>query len=490
MKHKVMLLTALCCGASLREQAQAQAVPGDPPALVALRQRYQKYLQEAESGPRTRWLAGLEAMERRKAGEGDFAAAAALKERRLSLANAASAAPATARPNIELKAAKARDSSGIDYADNQKEVGRFRRTGAFLEWELPGQPAGIYQVNLVCGVLGAENGNTDDPPTEKDLLPGPGEGYVNSITAGGVVEFRILTSLKDGGPVLRRTLRSTGGWTKTRVLSLGQLELDGKSVKFSLRAAGALPAGLMDFHRVELVASKASGSQTETTAAKPKELERLQDVYQKQFTEQTRTLNARFLKSLADLEGQAGRNGNSALAALVRQERMKLESGAAGSNAGPTPAPAGQKYLLPVNDKLNLMVRGEAKMTNQGDYLTRMRPAKTCAISWKLAGLGVPSGAYTVELDCRLTLDHGGSATLLTETPGGVPGPALGFSVHAVKAGDSVKPVKEWESRLLKPGRVIIPKGAMYLTLKVDSLVNPAASLFELKSLKLTPVPP
>ena len=305
-----------------------------------------------------------------------------------------------------------------------------------------------------------------------------------------MVEFRKLSNLKDGGVVLRRTLRSTGGWSKTRVLTLGPLELDGKSVKFSLRAAGAQPAGLMDFHRVELVARPPSGNLLDPAAANPKELERLQDVYQKQFAEQTRALNTRFLKGLADLEGKGGRDGNNALVAFVRQERLRWESSASGSIPGPAGAPAAQEYLLPVNDKLNLMVRGEAKMTNQGDFLTRMRPEKTCAVSWKLAGLAVPSGSYAVELDCRLGVAHGGSATLLAETPGGASGPPLDFTVRSAKSSDNLKPDKEWEPRLLKAGTVIIPKGAQYLTLRVDSLNDPAASLFELKSVKLTPVKP
>jgi hypothetical protein len=45
-------------------------------------------------------------------------------------------------------------------------------------------------------------------------------------------------------------------------------------------------------------------------------------------------------------------------------------------------------------------------------------------------------------------------------------------------------------TRSFKAGKVIIPKGSEYLTLRVDSLKVPDGGLFDLKSLRMTPVAP
>lgn len=481
-------IVVLTAGAGAQESA-------DPPALTALRQRYQAQLLEVEAPARTRWLTSLEALERQKVTEGDFVAAATLRERRMALLGSSGAAGQTRNP-IPLLPAAARTATGIDFPDAKKEVGRFRRTGALIEWELPGQTPGLYQVNLVCGVMGgSDENNQPDPLTDpKAPLPVRGAGTIPETAAGGIVEFRKLTNLKEGGALLRRTVRSTGGWAMTRVLTLGTVELDSKIVKFSLRAAEALPAGLMDFHRLELVpAVPVTPTGGTAEAGGMKDLAKLKELYQTQFTEQTKSVSARYLKSLGELEVSATRTRDNDTLALVRQEKKRLERGSQETG------PAGEtSHLLPVTEKLYMLLSGEAKLTSQGDYLIRLRPAKTCEVTWKLAGLGVTSGTYTVELDCRLTPEHGGTATLAAATPGGTPGPPLTITIEAPDFGSATVATKRKPdgtpgtsmTRSFKAGNVIIPKGSEYLTLRVDSLKVPDGGLFDLKSLRLTPVSP
>lgn len=456
----------------------------DPPALTALRQKFQALLLDADAAPRARWLAAMEALERQKVTEGDFAGAAAIRGKRLGQASVSAAAPPALAP-VVLTGASARTTTGVDFADGKKEVARFRRSGALMEWELPGQVPGYYEVKLVFSVMGPNDLNDQlDPYADPGVpLPARDPSTGDQSAAGGVMEFRKITNLKEGGVLLRRSVRSTGGWATARSLTMGKVELDGKIVKFSLRAVDSLPAGVMDFHRLELV--PLAREITTSIPADPaglKELARLKEVYQKQFSDQTRSLTARYLQNLGDLEVAATRSGDIELLAQVRQERKRFEGAGNGAVAV---ASAATVHLLPVVEKLHMMVRGEAKMTNQNDYLTRLRPPKTCEVIWNLAGLGVPSGSYHVIVECRMTGQNGGSATIQAGSPGGEPGPPLSFKVEAPAAEETSKVPKNLEA-----GTVAIPKGSQYLTLRVDTLTNPQSFLFDLKSLRLTPVSP
>lgn len=470
------------------------AEPGtDPPALTALRLRYQTLLLEADAPARARWLAALEAQEKRRAAAGDFEGAALLREKRMNLMSGTPAV-AMVRPPLILSAETARTTTALDFLDAKKEVARFRRTGAMMEWELPGQTPGLYQVKLVCGVMGpADLNGLPDPYQDPDVpLPPREPGAVAGVVAGGVVEFRKLSGLKEGGVLLRRSVRSTGGWTKELGISLGQMELDSKSVKFSLKAVDASPAGLMDFRRIELVPAPAAPTAA-AGAAGLKELARLQEVYQKQFTEQTRGITAKYVKGLAELEMASARSRDNDALALVRQEKQRLELGDGSSGAAPS---KGGLRVLPVTEKLYMLVKGEAKLTSQGDYLTRMRPAPGCEVTWKLTGLGVTSGTYGVEVECRLTPEHGGTAVLAATTPGGSPGPALELKVAAPQFDPLTMVSKRKPDgtpgtsriHIFQAGNVIIPKGSEYLTLRVSSLTVPDGGLCDLKCLRLTPV--
>lgn len=475
--------------------APASTAPAtDPPALVQLRQRYQALLLEAENGPRAQWAAALEAMEKQEVIEGDFETAAKIRARRLSLQPGA-AAPA-ARSPITLSPATSKPGTGIDFADSKKEVARFRRTGGLLEWDLPGQAPGTYEVRIVFAVAGGTDLNDQpDPLTDPRVpLPPKSDAPTADQGAGGVVEFRKITNLKEGGTVLRRSVRPTGGWGVTKTLSMGNVELDGKIVKFSLRAVDAKTQGVMDFHRIELVPTGPAG---QGDSAGVKEFARLREVYQKQFTDQTRPIDAKYLKGLTDLEAAAIRNQDNDAVALVRLEKKKLEaSDSDAASAADSPAGVAGNFLLPVTEKLHMMIRGEAKLTNAGDYLTRMRPAKTCEVLWKLPGLGVPSGKYKVTLEARLSSIHGGSAVLQAGSTGGEAGPALRFEVKGTPPvtgkGGAVDPdfSKMSTPTTITLAPLVIPRGAQYLILRVESLANPNGGLFDLKSLNLTPLVP
>ena len=489
--RKLFCIVVLWCALFRGDQAGAQSA-GDPAALAALRARYQKLLMEAESPARLHWLAALEALERQKAVAGDFEVAAAVRAQRLSWLKEGgmrSAAAAVLQP-ISLKGADAKTKSGVEAVDQKKESMRFRRNGASMEWELPGQMPGTYQVSLVCGVIGRfDLTNQPDPlrdPREPLPVRIPSQ-FIDPGLAGGVVEFRKTGVLNEGVRVLRCSVRSTGGWTVTRSLPMGSVTLDSKSVKFSLKAVDALPAGVMDFYRLELVPdARAAGADVQGA----KELARLKDVYQKQSTDLSKGVNARYLKGLADLEVSASRNGDNETLALVRQERKRMEGAGAGAGASPNITAGTGRHVLAVKEKLYVLLKGESRLTNQGDYLTRMRPAKSCEVIWKLAGLGVPSGTYSVALDYRVMAGNGGSATLFASSPGTEPAPGLSIEVAGVDGnrGSIPKSAAIFTSQGEVLGNVVIPKGSQYLTLRVDSLNDPGGSLCDLKAIELMPL--
>lgn len=472
----------------------------EPAATNALRQYYQTLLTEAEGHAMARWLAALEGQERQRLAEGDFDGAARIRERRLELL-AVKTAAATQRPPVLLSPASARTSKEVDFQDEKKVVARFRRTGSMMEWELPAQTPGTYQVVLVFGVLGDEDKNERNDPYKDPKVPLPertGNGGVFDFLlggprGGGVVEFRKLSNFKDGGTVLRCSVRPSGGWATERSVAMGRVELEGKSMKFSLRAVDAQPAGVMDFYRLELV--PAAPAAVPADPAGLKELARLKEVYQKQFTEQTRGVTAKYIKNLGDLEISAARSSDTETLALVRQEKQRMsqpESRTTGS------APPDNKVrVLPVTERLYMLAGGEARLTNQGDYLTKIRPANDCIITWKLAGLGVPSGTYSVEAECRLTPEHGGTAVLTAAANGGVTGPPMPckfeppqfnpYSIITRRRPDGTPGTSTLRTFTL--GKVTIPKGSDYLKLQVTSLKVPDGSLCDLKLLRLTPVP-
>lgn len=474
--------------------AGVPAVPAqrgpDPAALSALRQRYQSLLTDAAAPARARWLVALEGQEKQRVAAGDFEGAAQFRERRLGLG---SGKPGAVRVPVLLLPGRVRTATGVDFPDVKKDVGRFRRTGALMEWELPGQVPGMYQVNLVCGVTGlADQNDLPDPYQNPAVaLPVRAAGAVADTAAGGVVEFRKITGLRENGVVLRRSVRSTGGWTMERTLPLGQVELDSRIVKFSLRAVDALPAGLMDFRRIELVPVAASAAAAD--AGGLRELGRLREVYQKQYGEQTRGLTAKYLKGLGEMEVLAARDRDVETLALVRREKQRMGHGEALSTA---PANGPVARVLPVTEKLYMLVKGEARLTSQGDYLTRLRPAFACEITWKLSGLGVASGTYEVEVECRLTPEHGGTAVLTATTPGGSPGPAMELKVEAPDFIPGLVVTKRKPDgtpgtskvRTFTAGLLTIPRGSQFLKLQVTSLLVPDGALCDLKSLRLTPV--
>ncbi|RYD32607.1 MAG: hypothetical protein EOP86_15320 [Verrucomicrobiaceae bacterium] len=484
-------------GLSLISGAQAPATASsvkDPPALTALRQRCQSVLADTGKAAQERWLAVLDALEKRRVAVGDLAGAARVREKMVSLRGGARAdgmpdagGGSGSRPVLRLRPDQARVIGAVEHPEPGKPNLRFKRAGGALEWQLPTAATGFYDVRLTFGTAGPGNENDQPDPLRKPsagppLLRPPGGGPEGVVTppgpplprrndaGGGIVEFRMVNPAT-GSSVLHRTIRPTGGWEIYQTLSLGAVELTGPRVGVSLHALDCQPMGLMDFRGLELLPTTAAPS-----PGNP-ELTRLKEVYQRQFAEQTRTLNAKYLKSLTDLEARISLTKDTDTLAQLRQEKKRMEQGSGDSLLAPV------TFRLPVNDSLVTTIRGEARLTSQKDYLIRLRPAGSCEIIWKLTKLGIPPGTYEVELECRLSPETGGAASLFSTGGGGSATPDAALAISVAPGGG------EGVTTVIRPGKVTIGKGSDHLFLRVNSLAKSDGSLCDLKGLRLTSVP-
>ncbi|MDB6136409.1 MAG: hypothetical protein JWM59_4652 [Verrucomicrobiales bacterium] len=475
-------------------QAPAPASPlKDPSALTALRQRYRSVLTDTGKAAQERWLTVLNALEKQRITAGDLTGAARVREKMLSLRGGArpNGMPDTgsgygSRSPLQLRSDQARMIGAVEHSEPGKPNLRFKRAGGALEWQLPNAASGFYEVRLTFGTLGPGNENDQPDPLQKPSAgpppfrpPGGGpEGVVppgpplprRNNAGGGIVEFRMV-SPGTGPSVLHRTIRPTGGWEVYQTLSLGVVEIAGPRAVISLRALDCQPMGLMDFRGLELLP---------TTARPPLsniELTHLREVYQRQFAEQTRTLNAKYLKSLTDLEARIPLTKDTDTLAQLRQEKKRLEQGSGDSLLTPI------TFRLPVNDSLATTIRGEARLTSQKDYLIRLRPAGSCEIIWKLTKLGIPPGTYDVELECRLSPETGGTASLFSTGGGGSATPDASLPISVASGGEG------GIATIIRPGRVTIGKGSDHLLLRVNSLAKSDGSLCDLKGLRLTSIP-
>lgn len=488
------------------------AADTDPAALAALRKRYQLFLANAGKPAMDRWVAALEALEKQRIASGDFDGAARVRSKIASLqggtaasAGTSATVAASARIPTVLRPAQARNSSGVEFTGAGKLTPRFKKNGSSMEWELTNVQPGYYEVRLTFGTFGpADETGVPDPRWTPEAVPAPASGAASGQNlpvfqpsadrGGGVIEFRRVSSLGAGPLMLRRTIRPTGGWSEFRTISLGKMNLDSRIAKFSLRATECQAMGLMDFRSIEFVPSDAStgsagNAGTDTvppltagfipepgSPAYPRELTRLKEVYQKNFIEQTKPANIKYLKNLTDLEAQISLTKDTDTLALLRQEKKLLERG------GDSTVQPAITFDLPVNDSLVATIRGEARLTSQKDYLIRLRPAGGCEIIWKLTKLGIPPGTYNVQVECRMSAGGGGTASLFAQSGGKNDPPAGALDIlipNFVTAGDA---------QTLTPGKVTIAKGADHLFLRVTALTNSDGSLCDLKRLRLTPV--
>lgn len=496
--------------ATLPAGASAASIeaPADPAGLAALRKRYQLFLANAGKPAMDRWVAALEALEKQRIAGGDFDGAARVRSKIASLqgGGAASATVAVSeRVPVILRAAQARNSSGVEFTGAGKMTPRFKKNGSSLEWELTNIQPGRYEVRLTFGAYGPadESGATDPRWTPEAVpvsVPGTAPGQNQPVfppspdRGGGVIEFRRVSSLGAGSLMLRRTIRPTGGWADFRTISLGKMPLDSRIVKFTLRAVECQALGLMDFGTIELVPAEAGAGAADGggkdavppltagfipepgSSAYPRELARLKEVYQKNFIEQTRAANTKFLKNLTDLEAQIALTKDTDTLALLRQEKKLLERG------GDSTVQPAITFDLPVNDSLVATIRGEARLTSQKDYLIRLRPAGGCEIIWKLTRLGIPPGSYEVQMEYRISADGGGRASLFAQASGKNDPPSGALDIVIPNFGNT------GSLETLRPGKVTIAKGADHLFLRVTALANSDGSLCDLRRLRLTPV--
>lgn len=469
-----LLLTGLA--GTLRAQSPVAPATGEPVELTVLRQRYQSLLADAGKPSRENWLAGLESLQSARAAAGDYGGALRVGEKIKALRDVRQTAAADAPYTLKLEMNAAKLGPGSEYVDSAKQTVRVKRAGMALEWDVNNAPTGIYEVRLTYGAPGAAPADAD---RAEEVRPIPGQPAANELPrmeprpdeAGGVVEFLRVTNLNGGGSSFQHLIRPTGGWAAFRTVKIGSISVDSHLARFSMRVLSAQALGVMDLRSVELMRTGESPWTGVNAAESPdrKELTRLREVYQKQFAELTKSLRAKFLKNLTDLEPVLSRNKDTDGLALVRQEKLNLENGAAGvrSDTG--------EFKLPVNDSLTVTIRGEARLTSQKDYLIRLRPPASCEIIWKLTRLGIPSGTYQVEIACRQTAETGGTASLFSMGAGSSPDPALSFVVGPGKGA----------SAILKPGNITIGKGSDHLSLRVDTLLRNEGSLCDLQYLRL-----
>jgi hypothetical protein len=135
---------------------------------------------------------------------------------------------------------------------------------------------------------------------------------------------------------------------------------------------------------------------------------------------------------------------------------------------------------------------GEIGHDSKRTGLTKLRPANSASIIWKLAACNVRSGVYTVEIKGRVPVNGGGTATLAAS--GSSSGKPLDILVKPVtisltkpKKTDSAADTPTAESRTLQPGSITIGKGAETLTLAVTGLTHPDSGwLMDISQITLT----
>ena len=484
MKTRHAILSALLLAAPPPRAAAA----AEPVELLTLRESFLADARERSAAAEASWRLGMETLEKQRAAAGDYEGAIRVRKalsERLD-AGASPAARIAGAGSLSLNPATALQGGGAEFTDVRKTSLRLKRPGSNAVWTLTSPPAGVYEVRLTYGAPG------ENPATPAGEANGTPEiwraeaeawkpGGAESAKAGGVAEFRRVTNIQSDQTPLVRVIRPTGGWGNPVTLPMGPVELDGRTVRFSLKALSAEAAGLMDLQAVELVPAALAG----VSAADPadtREFLRLKEIFERQAAEKTKTLTRKYLSALQEMESRFSRGKDTAGLAEARQERLGLEKG------GTENAQEGEGVTLPVADPLNMTLRGEVKLSSQRDFLTKFRPAGTCEIRWKLPALGIGPGSYEVTLEVRLTpgSGEGGTAVLFSASPAAGNGPELPLSVEGPPAAGTPRQ-KDAVRRTLRPGRITVSKGSEELVLRVLTLARADGSLFDLESVRLLP---
>ena len=486
--------------------AQQPALPGlnsqvtdpvVPPALLAAKARMADSLAVADRTVTSQWLTSLAELEKSRAVAGDYDGALRVRQRREQALLSAGTDDGRS-PVVLTVGNNTRKGTGLLVAD--AATAEFRASGASIEWELTGDYRGWYEVLLTHAVMGNKDHSDEITPVVGNL-PSSARKRTDSSSsssstpqAGGVAAFQSISGLGGSSLVLRREIVSTGGWNSYRTVSMGRIQFPSQTRlgKFRLSAEDVASPGLMHMRQLELVpvAEPAQAKEGENA-----ELARVKEAFSREFRTRSSVSIAQYRRDLEAMEQRATRSKDIDLLARVQEELRLLTSApeilAFSSNSEIASAP--QNITLPVANSFGCQFRGETVIDSAKKFLTKLRPAGSASVTWRLPVFGVPSGVYQVSIDCRVPVSGGGTATL---TPGGTGGALAGKALKvnikpvATPARRAKKPTSSDEPltadrRTEQPGEIVIGKNAETLTLTVDSVVHSDGWLMDLSSISL-----
>jgi hypothetical protein len=471
----------------------AAATADEPAALTAMRHRFSESLIAADRAVTAQWVASLAALEKVHAAAGNYDRAEKVRLRReeaLALSGTDDGRLPVKLGSRELTS----KGSGLAIAEGSGTV-TISSSGAFLEWDLTGDFRGWYDVRMLHAVDGRADRSAeilpftgapaDERRAKKNGPDSSAAGY------GGMVSFQNASGLSRGEVVLRREIVSTGGRNAWRTVSLGRLEVTGRIAKFRLTAEEAGSKGLMQFRQIELVPTTPPADTGEGIAR----LAKARETFEKEFRAQSQIATTRYREALNALEEQALRVKDTDALVRVRDEKTRLRSPeklALGTvdetRSASVPIP------LDLGSSFKVQYRGEITLDSTRTSLTKLRPAGSASITWRLPASNVGSGTYTVEIRGRVPIVGGGTATLAafgaSSMPAGAPlkivvDPVASPGARNKKPAEGLKP-PEAEDRTVEPGgSLVIGKGAEILTLTVTSLTHSDGWLMDIAGITL-----
>jgi hypothetical protein len=494
----VFLASILAASTGTRAQTPApdpRPSESDPPALTTLRARFAESMMSADRSATGLWVATLATLEKERAAAGDYAGAERIQRRRESALAVTGAADGRVSMRLASKDL-ARKGSGLK-EDDASGIITMSGTGAFIEWDVSGDFKGAYEVRLTHAVAGRKDLTGEVAPFAAPAGSDRSQkkSAVEDATArSGWLSFQNISGLKSSpAMVLHREIVSTGGSYQWATVSMGRLEISGRIAKFSLaiEEAGSEP---MRFRSLELVPVSAVA----TAGDGAEKLAKAREIFNREFRNQTQAANNRYRESLARQEQEARRANDNDTLVRLRNEKARLSTtpeqlalGEAGSTASTGPIVLD---VLASSASFKFSVRGDITPDSSRTGLTKLRPANTASITWKLAACNVRSGVYNVEIKARVPLNGGGTASLVSTGSAITNGKPLNIPVKPVvttltkpKKPEAGTEAPAPENRTLLPGSIVISKGAENLVLTVTELTHPDGGwLMDLSQITLT----
>jgi hypothetical protein len=464
-----------------------------PPALASLQARYAESIAAADHSVTGQWAASLAVLEKSRAAAEDYAGADRVRHRREEALAVAGADDG--RIPIRLKAQDAaKKGSGLK-EDDKSGIITIISSGAFIEWDISGEIKGWYEVKLTHAVAGRKDRTGEISPTAGtatlDRRPKK-NGTEEAGTRSGLLSFQNVTNLKSSESlVLRREIVSTGGPYEWATASMGLMEISGRIAKCKLvyDEAGSEPVRLLALELIPVPQPSAVGDGTVR-------LVKVREVFDKEFRNLTQASNNRYRETLTQLEQQAQHTNDTDTLVRLRDEKARLlntPSQLALGEAGESRT-GGAPLVLDAVTSINCFCHGDISPDKARKCLTKLRPAGSATVTWRLPAYHIGSGTYTVEVKGRVQLNGGGTASLAALAKGGTPaGSPLKVEVKPVVSPEAKgkKPDPKVESpvaenRTLEPGSIVIGKGAESLVLTVTGLTHSEGSLMDLSQITLT----